>query len=106
VGYYLVTGKPIFDGADNLEISNQVLHAPAPRASAAGVAGIPDALDALFAACLEKERARRPQNADAVIEALDRISTRLAWTQADAAAWWASYREAKAGEAAPVVPPA
>ena len=106
VGYYLVTGKPIFDGADNLEISNQVLHSPAPRASAAGVAGIPEGLDALFAACFEKERARRPQNADAVIEALDRISTRLAWTQADAAAWWASYREAKAGEAAPVVPPA
>ncbi len=106
VGYYLVTGKPIFDGADNLEISNQVLHVPAPRASAAGVAGIPEALDALFAACLEKDRARRPQNADAVIEALDRISTRLAWTQADAAAWWASYREAKANGAAPVVPPA
>ncbi len=106
VGYYLVTGKPIFDGENNLEISNQVLHAPAPRASAAGVAGIPDGLDALFAACLEKDRARRPQNADAVIEALDRISNRLAWTQVDAAAWWASYRASRGAEAAPVVPPA
>jgi eukaryotic-like serine/threonine-protein kinase len=95
VGYFLVTGKPIFDGDDNLDISNQVLHAPAPRAAAAGVPGIPEGLDALLAACLEKERARRPQNADAVIEALDRISTRLAWTQVDAAAWWASYRESR-----------
>jgi tRNA A-37 threonylcarbamoyl transferase component Bud32 len=95
VGYFLVTGKPIFDGNDNLDISNQVLHAPAPRAAAAGVPGIPDGLDALLAACLEKDRARRPQNADAVIEALDRISTRLAWTQVDAAAWWASYRESR-----------
>jgi hypothetical protein len=30
-----------------------------------------------------------------VIEALDRITTRLAWTQVDAAAWWASYRESR-----------
>ena len=36
VGYYLITGKPIFDGDDNLAVSNQVLHAPAPRASASG----------------------------------------------------------------------
>ena len=31
VGYFLLTGKPIFEGDNNLEISNQVLHAPAPR---------------------------------------------------------------------------
>ena len=61
VGYFLLTGKPIFEGDNNLEITNQVLHAPAPRASASGVAGIPEALDALIAACLEKDRARRPQ---------------------------------------------
>ena len=34
VGYFLLTGKPIFDGDDNLEISNQVLHTPAPRVAA------------------------------------------------------------------------
>ena len=28
----------------------------------------------------------------AVVEALDGLSSRLAWTQPDAAAWWASYR--------------
>jgi hypothetical protein len=27
-----------------------------------------------------------------VVEALDRLSSRLAWTQTDAAAWWAEYR--------------
>ena len=92
VGYFLLTGKPIFDGDDSLTISNQVLHAPAPRVSASGAA-VPEALDALIAACLEKERALRPQTAQAVVEALDRLSSRLAWTQPDAAAWWASYRQ-------------
>jgi hypothetical protein len=28
-----------------------------------------------------------------VIEALDRLSTPLAWTQVDAAEWWARYRQ-------------
>jgi serine/threonine-protein kinase len=92
VGYFLLVGKPIFEGDDNLDISNQVLHAPAPRASASGVAGIPEGLDALIGACLEKDRARRPQTIAAVIDALDRLTNPLAWTQADAEAWWASYR--------------
>jgi len=99
VGYFLLTGRPIFEGDNNLEISHQVLHAAAPRASASGIDGIPDGLDALIAACLEKDRAQRPQSVDAVIEALDRLSGRLAWTNADAAAWWASYRESSATEA-------
>jgi hypothetical protein len=79
----------------SLEITNQIMHAPAPRASASAP-GIPDALDALIAACLEKERARRPQTADALIDALDRLSSRLAWTHADADEWWSDYRERKA----------
>ena len=91
VGYFLLTGRPIFEGDNNLEISNQVLHTPAPRV-AASVPAVPEAFDALIAACLEKDRARRPQSAEAVIEALDRLSTRLSWTQSDAAAWWADYR--------------
>lgn len=107
VGYFLLTGKPVFDGDDNLAISNQVLHVPAPRVSASGVVGIPEGLDNLIAACLEKDRARRPQTMEAVVEALDRLANRLAWTQLDAEAWWASYRasrEAPAAAAAGVVP--
>ena len=95
VGYFLLTGKPIFDGDDNLEIANQVLHAPAPRVSASGNPAVPEGLDLLIAACLEKDRARRPQSVDAVIEALDRLSSRLAWTQVDAEGWWASFRESR-----------
>jgi hypothetical protein len=30
---------------------------------------------------------------DAVIDALDRLASRLAWTQGDAHAWWVRYRE-------------
>lgn len=94
VGYYLLTGKPIFEGDDSLAISNQVLHSPAPHVSAS--VQVPDGLDALVAACLEKDRARRPQSAQAVVDALDRLASRLAWTQSDAAAWWSEYRSSRA----------
>jgi serine/threonine protein kinase len=90
VGYFLLTGRPVFEGDDTLAISNQVLHAPAPRASAR--IEVPEGLDALIAACLEKDRARRPQTAQAVVDALDRLASRQAWTQSDAAAWWNDYR--------------
>ena len=94
VGYYLLTGRHVFEGEDSQDVANQVLHAPAPRVSES-VPSVPEALDALIAACLEKDRAKRPPSAEAVIEALDRLSTRLAWTQRDAEAWWAAYRESK-----------
>lgn len=90
VGYYLLTARTLFDGDDTLAISNQVLHVSAPRVSA--TVEVPEALDALIAACLEKERTRRPQSAQAVVDALDRLASRQAWTQRDAAAWWNDYR--------------
>ena len=91
--YFLLTGKPIFDGDDNMEITNQVLHTLAPQVSASAGIELPEELDALIAACLEKERSRRPQSVDAVVEAIDRLSSRLAWTQIDAEKWWIAYRE-------------
>jgi serine/threonine-protein kinase len=96
VGYFLLTGRPVFEGEDNVAIGQQVLHAPAPRASAGGATAVPEGLDALIAACLEKDRLRRPQSMAAVIDTLDGLASRLAWTQRDAAAWWDSHREAGA----------
>ena len=92
VAYYLLTGKPIFEGDNDLDLANQALHRPAPRVSESEPQ-VPEALDALVAACLEKDRARRPQSADAVIEALDRVASRLSWTPSDASTWWAAFRE-------------
>jgi serine/threonine-protein kinase len=101
VAYFLLTGKPVFDGDNDVELTNQAMHRPAPRVSESEPE-VPEALDALIAACLEKDRAKRPQSADAVIEALDRVASRLSWTPSDASAWWARYREQKRMAAAAV----
>jgi serine/threonine-protein kinase len=98
VGYFLLTGRHLFDGDDSTDIGQQVLHCPAPRVSEA-MPTVPEALDALLAACLEKDRTRRPASAQAFIEALDRIAGPLAWTQRDATAWWEGYEARKRGQA-------
>jgi serine/threonine-protein kinase len=95
VGYFLLTGQHVFEGIDNLEISNQVMHTPAPRVSEL-VPQVPEALDAVIAACLEKDRNKRPPSADAVIEVLDRAASRLSWTQRDATAWWDKFKREQA----------
>jgi serine/threonine-protein kinase len=105
VGYFLLTGRNTFEGEDSQDVANQVLHAPAPRVSDT-LPSVPEALDALIAACLEKDRSKRPPSAEAVIEALDRLSTRLAWTQRDAEGWWTAFREAQAAADAKSAPAA
>jgi serine/threonine-protein kinase len=90
VGYFLLTGRHAFDSEDSTDIGQQVLHRPAPRVHESQPA-VPQALDALIAACMEKERTRRPASAQVFIDALDRIASPLAWTQRDATAWWEDY---------------
>jgi serine/threonine-protein kinase len=92
VAYFLLTGKALFEGDNDLELSNQALHRVPPRVSESEP-GVPEALDHLVAACLEKDRSRRPQSADAIIEALDRVASRLSWTPSDASVWWTAFRE-------------
>jgi len=109
VGYYLLTGRHVFDSDDSTDIGQQVLHKPAPRV-VASVPTVPEALDALIAACLEKDRVRRPASAQAFIDVLDRMASPLAWTQRDATAWWEDYearhkeRVAASGAAPPRTP--
>ncbi|HEX4884197.1 MAG TPA: serine/threonine protein kinase [Casimicrobiaceae bacterium] len=99
VGYFLLTGRHAFEGDDSMDIGQQVLHRPAPRVSDV-VPTVPEGLDALIAACLEKDRTKRPASAQVFVEALDRTAGPLAWTQRDATAWWEDYearRRAAAG---------
>lgn len=68
--YQLVTGKPPFQGTTQVELEEQHLHAPVPRASER--APVPAALDAVVARCLEKRREARYADVDAVLEELRR----------------------------------
>jgi serine/threonine protein kinase len=92
VGYLLLTGKPIFPGDNDMEITHQVVHAPPPRPSEAAPFGVPPVLDDLLHDCLAKDRAKRPQTAEAMMEILGQLAARHPWAQRDAGAWWRRYR--------------
>jgi eukaryotic-like serine/threonine-protein kinase len=88
VGYYLLTGKPVFEGANVVEVCGHHLHTqPVPPAERLGRA-LPDGLCALLLSCLEKDPARRPSFAGAFRESLDALSGVPAWSGEDARSWW------------------
>jgi serine/threonine-protein kinase len=98
VAFFMVTGRKVFDAADELALTTKILNEPAPRAAALAPQSVPPALDALVAACLEKRREDRPQRIGDVLAVLEALSRDLPWTQADAQGAWA--QRASAGAAA------
>jgi serine/threonine-protein kinase len=89
VAFYMLTGRELFQGADDLELANRVLNDEVPRPATVAAQAIPVELDLLVAACLEKRREDRPQRVTDLMEAFDALAVTCRWTQRDAADWWA-----------------
>jgi eukaryotic-like serine/threonine-protein kinase len=88
--YVLLTGKPLFDGSNLVEICSAHLHEPPPRPSKLQP-DVPKSLDRIVLACLAKTPAERPKDADELAEMI-RSAALGEWTQADARAWWTAQR--------------
>jgi serine/threonine-protein kinase len=87
VMYFLLTGRPVFEGATVVEVCGQHLHAePEPPSRRAGVAFDP-ALEACVMDCLAKDPAARPPSASALDARLAACAV-APWTAEDARAWW------------------
>ncbi|HEX3655121.1 MAG TPA: serine/threonine protein kinase [Pirellulales bacterium] len=96
VGYFLLTGTPVFNSGNMLEILRQhVEAAPVPPSERLGKA-ISSQLEALILQCLAKSPADRPPSAVALAEALERCQALTSWTTADATRWWNEFEAAKA----------
>jgi tRNA A-37 threonylcarbamoyl transferase component Bud32 len=90
VGYYLLAGRPVFDGNSFFEVcAKHVQETPKPL-SAACPAPVPVELERLIHACLAKSKSDRPESAQAFADALDRLDV-PPWTRADAERWWQRY---------------
>jgi tRNA A-37 threonylcarbamoyl transferase component Bud32 len=88
VAFLMLTGRRLFETADDLELTTRVLNDAAPRAAAAAPQAVPPELDRLVAACLEKRREDRPQRVAELGEALDALALEHRWSQKEAAACW------------------
>ncbi len=104
VGYYLLTGVTVFDGADLRAVFEQQVRAtPIPPSVRSG-RPVPESLERLILDCLQKDPAKRPLSALALAESLERCPGLTPWTQADAAAWWKRRADRKSAPSAPPVP--
>jgi serine/threonine-protein kinase len=92
VGYWLLTGKLIFEGRSVVEVMFHHAHTPPPRPSTRSELPIPAPLEDLLMECLEKDPARRPASAEAVSARLDAVALESAWTVERAERWWAMHR--------------
>ena len=97
VGYFLLTGKRVFEGKTALEICVQhVTSPPVPPSSVASVFIQPE-LEAILMKCLQKKPTDRFASAAEMAEALRALPTTKDWDLPDARLWW---REFKAREQA------
>jgi hypothetical protein len=91
VGYFLVTGTPVFSGKTVVDICmQQVSAAPMPPSERLG-REVPAALEEALLAGLAKQASDRPQSAREFSKLLEAVVREMPWTVADADRWWATY---------------
>jgi eukaryotic-like serine/threonine-protein kinase len=88
VGYWLLTGKTLFDH-DTVEglLARQVKDLPLPPSQRLGKSVSPD-LAGLIMHCLAKSPERRPASAEVLDAALAGCALTGTWTSRDAEQWW------------------
>jgi tRNA A-37 threonylcarbamoyl transferase component Bud32 len=105
VGYFLLTGQTVFQARTLSELCQQHITAvpelPCQRLGRPISSGLEDAL----MACLEKNRAKRPQTARDLSKMLETVETTDNWTSDEAEAWWGRH-ERKTNKPLPAITPA
>jgi len=87
VAYFLLTGKPPFEGERPMKVMIAHAHERVVPPSAHDPSVPPD-LEEIVLRCLSKDPADRFQSAAEMRAALDACRDAGSWTRSDAAAWW------------------
>ena len=98
VGFWLLTGKLVFEGANAVEMMFHHAKTPPPRPSSRVELPIPALLEDLIMDLLEKDPARRPPTAEAVSDRINAVPLTDVWTAERAEQWWATHRPAPLDE--------
>jgi serine/threonine protein kinase len=91
VGYYLITGKTVFEANSIIDLLQKHVTEPAiPPSRRVHIQITREFEDALLS-CLEKSRAKRPQTARDLALLLRRCKPDQPWTIQDAESWWSNH---------------
>ena len=103
VGYWLLTGRPVFERETPVELIIDHARTAPPRLSERSGAPLPPGLEEILLACLEKDPQRRPESVADLAARLEAIETE-AWTPERARRFWIEHpRRTEAAAEAPTV---
>jgi serine/threonine protein kinase len=91
VGYYLLTGSPVFTGSTVMEICMKHVKAAPESPSVRTGKPVSADLERLVMRCLAKTPADRPDDAARLLCDLDTCAIEGTWTASKAAAWWSAH---------------
>lgn len=93
VGYYLLTGSPVFTGSSAADIClKHVNEAPVPPSARRGHPLNP-ILEETLLRCLAKSPLDRPANGTDLLMHLESCTVPRSWTATDAARWWSARNQ-------------
>ena len=91
VGYWLLTGKLVFEGDTAMKVMLDHMKTPPARPKSRTELPIPAELEQIILDCLEKDPARRPASAAELARRLAGVPLPEAWTAARAERWWSTH---------------
>ncbi len=92
IGYFLLTGKRVFDGKTAVDICIQhVTATPVPISLVSSAPVRPD-IESLLMQCLSKAPHERPRSAADLAQALGALPAAVEWSESSAAEWWRAHR--------------
>jgi serine/threonine-protein kinase len=100
VGYFLLTGGPVFSGKGVVEVCAHHLHTTPEPPSRRRADPVPGDLERILLDCLAKSPASRPESAAALCARLESCDGFGTWTSDRAREWWRLHAEALAEQKA------
>jgi serine/threonine-protein kinase len=92
VGYFLLTGRRVFEGKTAVDVCIQHVTATPKRPSEVASIRIDAALEDVIMSCLAKAPGDRPPSATVLADRLRALPRGKDWDDAEARRWWREYR--------------
>jgi serine/threonine-protein kinase len=92
VGYWMLTGKLVFEGLTGYSTLLEHLRTTPVPPSRRTETPIPEELEQIIMSCLEKDPYKRPQTAAELAASLKDVILAAPWTPQRAENWWRAYR--------------